>query len=147
VVLLGLAVLDGFDVVDAFGPDEEIVAASGAGYRLEVEHPTVTRPALASVLRIRVAREGGFDEPLQLGVDRRYLELWDLNGILPAPSGETAEGRWVLWEFDPPPGDELLITYEARLEPGVQAGRDGAVAVFEDDEPVAVVRFRTEVRP
>ncbi|MCU1484355.1 MAG: Uncharacterized protein JWN67_1101 [Actinomycetia bacterium] len=146
-VVLGLAVLDGLDVVDAIGPDEDSTAVEGEGYRLVVEHPTVTRPALATDFRIRLRREGGFDEPVQVAVSRRYLEMWDANATIPAPSGETSLGPWVIWEFDPPPGDELVITYEARIEPGVQAGRDGAVAVMEDDEPVVTARFHTKVRP
>lgn len=146
-LLLGLTVLDGFDVLDVVGPDEEIVTASGEGYVLEVEHPSVTRPALASVFRITVRRDGGFDEPLQIGISRHYLEAWDLNGILPSPSSETAVGEWIVWEFDPPPGEELTVTYESRLEPGLQASRDGTVAVFEDDAPVLDVEFTTAVRP
>lgn len=146
-LLLGLTVLDGLDVLDVVGPDEDRVTASGGGYVLEVEHPSVSRPALASVFRITVRRDGGFDEPLQIAVSRSYLEAMDLNGILPAPSGETAVGEWILWEFDPPPGEELTITYESRFEPGVQASRDGVVAVFEDDAPVVEVEFTTAVRP
>jgi hypothetical protein len=146
-LVLGTAVLDGFDVVDAIGPDEDSTVESGGGYELVVEHPTVTRPALATDFRIIVRREGGFDEPIQVAVTRRYLEMWDANATIPSPSGETSMGRWVIWEFDPPPGDELTITYEARIEPGVQAGRDGAVAVLEDDEPVVTARFHTKVRP
>jgi hypothetical protein len=144
---LGIAVLDGLDVVDAIGPDESSTSRSGGGYDLVVEHPTVSRPALATIFRIRVHRAGGFDAPVQVAVTRRYLEMWDANATIPAPSGETSLGRWVIWEFDPPPGDELVITYEARIEPGVQAGRDGAVAVLEDDEPVVTAHFHTKVRP
>jgi hypothetical protein len=145
--LLLAAVLDGLDIVDAYGPDEDRVTASGGGFTLTVEHPSVTRPALASVLRLEVRRPGGFDEPVQVAVSRSYLESFDLNGVLPAAASETALGRWIIWEFDPPPGDELVITYEARLEPGLQSGRDGEAAILVDDEPVARVRFHTAVRP
>jgi hypothetical protein len=146
-LLLGAAVLDGFDVLDSVGPDEATVTEVGAGYELEVEHPSVTRPALASVFRVTVRKPGGFDEPLQVGISRDYLEAWDVNGILPAPSAETAVGPWIIWEFDPPPGEELVVTYEARIEPGVETNRTGAVAVFEDDEPVLEADFTTAVRP
>lgn len=146
-LVLGLVVLDGLDVVEVVGPDEAVVRAAGAGYELEVEHPSTSRPALASLLRIRIEQEGGFDEPLQIGITRHYLEAWDVNGILPAPSAETAVGPWIIWEFDPPPGEELVITYEARFEPGLQADRAGAVAVFEEDEPVLRVDWTTRIRP
>jgi hypothetical protein len=141
------AVLDGLDVLDTIGPDEAVVRSTGGGFALEVEHPSITRPALASVFRIRIQREGGFDEPVQLAISRSYLESWDLNGIMPAPSGETSLGDWIVWEFDPPPGDELLITYESRIEPGEQSTTRGEAAVLVEDEPVARVDFKTKVRP
>lgn len=142
-----LAVLDGLDALNALGPDERRVAASGGGFELDVEYPSVTRPALASVFRITVRRDGGFDEPVQVAVSREYLEAWDLNGVLPSPAAETSLGEWVVWEFDPPPGGELLITYESRVEPGQQTSVPGAVAVLVEDEPVAEVRFTTAMRP
>ena len=144
---MALAVLDGLDVLDALGPDERHVSASGGGFELDVEYPSLTRPALASVFRIAVRREGGFDEPVQVAVSRTYLEAWDLNGVLPGPAAETSLGEWIVWEFDPPPGDELLVTYESRIEPGEQTSVPGAVAVLVEDEPVAEVRFTTVMRP
>jgi hypothetical protein len=146
-LILLAAVLDGLDVLDSVGPDEGRITATGSGYELTVEHPTFTRPALATVFRFAIRREGGFDEPVQVGVSRDYLEAWDLNGVLPGPAAETADGPWIIWEFDPPPGDELVVTYEARIEPGVETNRDGTVAVFEEDEPVLEVGFTTAVRP
>ena len=146
-LVMVLAVLDGLDALNTLGPDERRVSASGGGFELDVEYPSPTRPALASVFRIAVRREGGFDEPVQVAVSRTYLEAWDLNGVLPAPAAETSMGEWIVWEFDPPPGDELLVTYESRIEPGEQTSVPGAVAVLVDDEPVAEVRFTTVVRP
>ena len=146
-LIMVLAVLDGLDAVNTLGPDERRIGASGGGFELEVEYPSLTRPALASVFRITVGRDGGFDEPVQVAVSREYLEAWDLNGVLPSPAAETAVGSWIIWEFDPPPGDELTITYESRIEPGEQTSVPGAVAVLVDDEPVAEVRFTTVIRP
>jgi hypothetical protein len=147
VLVLAVAVLDGLDVVNLVGPDEAYARASGGGYDLTVEHPDVTRPALASVFRIAVHKDGGFTTPVQVAVSRHYLEIWDTNATTPAPDAETSIGDWVVWEYDPPPGETLRITYEARIEPGVQSDRTGFVAVLEDDEPVTQVRFHTLVRP
>jgi hypothetical protein len=146
-LVMVLAVLDGLDALNTLGPDERRVSASGGGFELEVEYPSVSRPALASVFRIAVRRAGGFDEPVQVAVSRTYLEAWDLNGVLPGPAAETSMGAWIVWEFDPPPGDELLVTYESRIEPGEQTSVPGAVAVLVEDEPVAEVRFTTVMRP
>lgn len=146
-LIMALAVLDGLDVWNTLGPDERHRTASGGGFDLDVEYPSITRPALASVFRVEVHRDGGFDEPVQIGISRKYLEAWDLNGVLPSPAAEASLGEWILWEFDPPPGDELLVTYEARLEPGRQTSVPGEVAVVVEHEPVTAVRFTTVVRP
>jgi hypothetical protein len=145
--ILGLAVLDGVDLIDAYGVDTEVITAEASGVHLAVTYPTVARPALAAPFRIEVSREGGFDDSVLVAVKRSYLELWDLNGIVPAPAGETNDGDWVVWEFDPPEGDALRVTYEARIEPGVQAPREGSVAFVSDGERAPRVDFTTAVRP
>lgn len=152
VLLLGTAVLDGFDVVDVYGVEDAAVTDRGDGVELEVRYPSTSRPALASPFRITVRREGGWsdDETVRIGIRRDYLEAWDLNGIIPAPSAETngEDTDMIVWEFDPPGGDELVVTYESRIEPGVQSARRGWVAVLDDDDAeLARVSFRTQVRP
>jgi hypothetical protein len=147
VAILGLAALDGIDLIDAYGVDTAVVTAEADGATLAVTYPTVARPALAAPFRIEVSQEGGFDDTVTVAVSRGYLELWDLNGIIPAPASETNDGDWVLWEFDPPEGDVLRVTYEARIEPGVQAPRDGSVAFVADGARSPRVDFTTAVRP
>ena len=108
----------------------------------------VTRPALATPFDIRVTRAGGFDEPVRIAVTQAYLRLWDENGLVPAPDAETVQGDFVIWEYDPPPGTSLLVTYDARIEPAAQSGRDGAVAVLDEDGVVLVqLDFTTRVLP
>lgn len=152
VLLLGAAVLDGVGAVDVYGVEDAAVTDRGDGVELEVRYPSTSRPALASPFRITVRRDGGWSdgETVRIGVRRNYLEAWDLNGILPAPSAETngEDADMIVWEFDPPGGDELVVTYESRIEPGVQSARRGWVAVLDgDDAELARVSFRTVVRP
>ena len=151
-LLIGLAVLDGLDVVDAYGVDTSQVRTSGTldgdQVELDVRYTTVSRPALASPFRIVVTKAGGFDAPIRIAVDRDYLLLWDANALVPAPSAETTQGDDVVWEFDPPTGDTLTVSFDARIEPAAQSGRDGAVAVLDDDDrAVAGVEFHTRVLP
>jgi hypothetical protein len=145
--IMALAVLDGFGLTQIFGVRSVEVSASGGGFRLEVQYGAVSRPALATPFEIRVTRRGGFDGPITIGIDRHYLKLWDANGLFPAPSAETGDENMIQWEFDPPAGDELVVTYDARIEPAAQSGRDGFVAVFVDGDPVVRVDFHTKVRP
>jgi hypothetical protein len=145
--IVAVAVIDGIGWWDVVGVDTTTVRATGGGYELEVRHGTVTRPALATPFEISVARPGGFDGPVTVVVDRRYLAMWDENGLVPAPAAETTRGDWVEWEFDPPAGESLDIAFDARIEPGAQSGRDGAVGVVVDDQIVTSVSFHTAVRP
>lgn len=146
-LVVGIAVIDGLGAIDAVGVDSTVVEADGAGYHLAVQHGTVTRPALATPLEITVTRPGGFDGPVMIAVDREYLEMWDLNGLLPEPSASTGDADRVLWEFDPPEGDVLAVSIDARIEPAVQDGRSGWVAVLVDARPVVRVGFETRVLP
>ncbi|CAN5696234.1 MAG: hypothetical protein ACR2HP_07790 [Ilumatobacteraceae bacterium] len=145
--LLGLGVLDLFGVLPVYGVEVERVSAAGGGYELEVLYSTVSRPALATPFEITVTRPGGFDAPIELALSQQYLTLFDENGLSPAPSAETSLGPFVLWEFDPPEGDTLTVYFDARIEPQLQLGVTGEVAVIEDGAPVVQVEFHTAIRP
>lgn len=146
-LVIGSAVIDGVGLVDVMGVDSAWTRSSGAGYDLSVRYGTVSRPALATPFDIEVVRAGGFDEPVTVAVTSSYLGMWDENGLSPTPSAETSAGAWTLWEFDPPEGERLSVSFDARIEPSVQSGRSGAVAVFVDGAPVVRVEFHTRVMP
>lgn len=147
-VIVGLAVVDGLGWLDVYGVDTATASARGGGYHLEVRYGAVSRPALATPFEITVTRPGGFEEPVTIAVDRAYLAIWDENGLAPAPSAETVDGEWVLWKFDPPVGETLTVTYDARIEPAQQSGRTGRVAVLDaDGRPVVEAEFHTRVMP
>ena len=146
-VLMLAAVVDGVSRIPVFGVEARWSGASGGEYYLAVLHTVVTRPALASPFEIEVSRNGGFDRPVEVAVERAYLQQWDVNGIYPEPSAQRGLDGWVVWEFDPPTGDQLRVVFDGRIEPAVQSGRSGAVAVIERDRPVATVTFHTRVLP
>lgn len=146
-VVVGLAVVDGVGWLDVYGVDSASVRAEGGGYGLEVRYGAVSRPGLATPLQFVVTRADGFDDPVTLAVDARYLAIWDENGVTPGPASETSSGDWVLWEFDPPEGTTLTVTVDARIEPAVQSGRDGRAAVIDGGDEVVVVDWYTRVLP
>ena len=130
------------------GVDSTTTRAAADGVSLAVTHGVVSRPALATPFDIEVHQDGGFEGPVRVAVDQEYLRMWDENGVVPAPSAETVMGPWVVWEFDPPIGDTLLVSYDGRIEPAAQEGRSGAVAVLDaDDVVIAEVQFTTRVLP
>jgi hypothetical protein len=145
--IMGAAVVGALTDVDTFGVDSRRARASGGGYELEVHYATRSRGGLATPFAVTVERDGGFDGPLTIGVHAHYLAMWDENGLYPSPSGESMSGDWVLWEFDAPEGEVFRFVYDARIEPAVQSGRSGRVAVFEGDRPVVEVDLRTQVLP
>mgnify|MGYP000863739209 FL=1 len=146
-VVLGVAVLDGLDVVDGYGVDIATAEARSAdGIHLAVEHPSVTRPALAGPIRIHVdGLHGG--EPVRIGIERRYLSIFDHNAVFPAPADESWSDPWVVWQYQAN-GTSLVIEIDGRLEPAVQQGRTGHVAVLDAHlQPVVEVELHTRVAP
>lgn len=147
--VMASAAIDAIPGVDIWGVDDDRVTATAAsGAELTVRYPTVSRPALASPFEIVIERPGGFDGDVELAIDVDYLEMWDLNGVYPAPADERSDGDRIIWTFDAPDGDRFEVSYDARIEPGVQLEkREGAVSFLEPGEPELTVRFSTKVRP
>lgn len=147
VVVLG-AVVDATGSLPLYGVDSRRAIGRAGGYELEVRYASVSRPALATPFDIEVRRPGGFDGPVTVAVSTDYLSIWDENGLDPSPTAETASPGTLEWEFDPPPGDALAISFDARIEPGAQQGKQGWVSVLDDaGNPVVSVSFRTRLRP
>ena len=146
--LMLLAAIDALPSAAIFGVDSTTVRADADGVELAVTYGVVSRPALATPFDIEVHQAGGFDGPVRVAVDQEYLRMWDENGLVPAPSAETVMGPWVVWEFDPPIGDTLLVSYDARVEPAAQEGRSGSVAILDEDNAIVTqVDFTTRVLP
>jgi hypothetical protein len=147
-LLMVVTVADGLSLVDAFGVDTVTASATAGATRLEVDHPSVARPGLAAPLVIEVSDPAGFAAPITVAVSRTYIGMWDWNAMLPEPSGQTVDGDRVVFEFDPPDGDVLVVRLDGRIEPGVQSARAGEIALLDDaGADAAVVEVRTRVMP
>jgi hypothetical protein len=121
--------------------------ASGGGYDLKVVYPAVTRPGLAVRWIVYVHRRGGFTGPIQLATSVTYFNLFDFADLDPDPAKQTATPELTIWEFEPPTGETLKVTFDGRLEPARQHGSTATTAVLEDDAPVVSVRYETRVMP
>ena len=122
-------------------------SASSGGYDLTVRYGRVTRPALSTPWEVRIHSADGFDGPVTVRTTADYFGLFDENGLNPDPSKSTATPVWIIWEFDPPDGKTLAISYDARIGPDVQRGRDATTAVLVDGVVVVQVHYRTTVLP
>jgi len=145
--LMAIGVGDALGWWSVYGVSTERRSAAAGEYTLSVRYPTVSRPALASQLEIAVSNTSGFDGPITIAITLDYFTLWDENGLVPAPDGETTDGDRVLWEFAPPTGNDLHIFYDARIEPTAQTGQDATVALVVDDVDIISIDIETEVRP
>jgi hypothetical protein len=131
VVLLGLS--------SALGVRTRTATADGsAGTRVRVTYPQVARPALAIAFEVEVSRPDGFDDQIEVRLDRAWLESFDENGVLPTPAEEASDGDKVVWTFDPPEGTVFTLALDTRVEPGVQWRRSGTTTVTVGSERIDV---------
>lgn len=123
-------------------------SARASGYALTVTYPSVARPGLAIEWAVEISRAGGFDGPVRVATSSTYLAMFDENGLDPDPAAATADDREVFWEFNPPPGETLTISFDARIEPGMQWGSRGRTRVLDEQgRTIVAVTYRTWVMP
>ena len=87
-----------------------------------------------------------------LAVMSSYFDAFDENGLDPAPVAETSDGERTFWTFGPSTADTISVSFDARIEPGVQITRvDGRAEVLAGPGPgastVVTVDFGTWVLP
>lgn len=111
---------------------------SGDGLRVELTYAAVTRPGLAVPYRLVISRTGGFDQPIDVRISLPFVEAFDENGLNPEPAETTTEGDELVWTFDPPPRSSLTISFDVRIEPGVQWRRSGTTTVSNAGDRVAL---------
>lgn len=99
-----------------FGVRSSTATARDGDLELAVEHPTRARGGLAVPFEILVRREGGFTDPITVSIPHHYLRMFDENGIHPDADQATADVDHIIWTFDPPEADSLLIRFDVRIE-------------------------------
>lgn len=76
-----------------------------------------------------------------------YLNLFDLTGIDPDASSQTATGGQIVWSFDPPEGDVFSVAFDAATEVGIHEIGPATGSVVVNGKPVVQVHFKTVVMP
>ena len=117
------------------------------GYELRVTYPQMTRAGLGVPFAVTVIHPGGFEGPVTLEMDLRYLDLFDENGTNPAPDQSTSAGDRLVLEFARPEGDVFEMRLDTRTGPNVQWGRRGTTTLIVGGTAVASVSYRTWVMP
>ena len=127
-------------------------SATGTGqaegdWSVTFTHASVARAGLDVPWQVTVRRVGGFDEPVTLAVTGDYLDIYETQGLTPEPSAATRNGQLLYLEFDPPPGDTLVVDYDAYIQPASQVGAGGTVGVYDGTRVLAPVAFDTRLLP
>lgn len=146
--LIGAIALAG--VLGFLGVRTSVASSTGSGVSLRVGHASIARPGLAVPFSITIASTNGASlaSAVTTRVDSHYLEMFDENGLDPAPSFSFRTREWTWWTFEVPDGaTELEVSFDARIEPAVQWGRSATAAVEIDGSEVASVDFTTWVLP
>lgn len=145
-VALSLFVLAG--LLGLLGTRTATAEGEGGGYRVSVEHASVTRPGHAVPFEVRVERPRGLGDEVRLRLSSRYFDLFDENALDPQPAEHTAGDGVEELVFTAPAGDVFVLSVDTRVEPARQRGEHGWVAVL-DDAGAELVRvpFRTRVWP
>jgi hypothetical protein len=144
-VILALFVLAG--AIGLLGARTTSVSGAADGYHLTVFYPSITRPGLAIRWVAIVEKDGGFDGPFQLATTSTYFNLFDFNNLDPTPAELTTTGVASIWTFDPPTGQSMRITMDARLEPARQHGSQATTSLMVGGVSVVSVHYQTRVMP
>jgi hypothetical protein len=121
---------------------------SGSGYRLSVEYPLVARAGLDVPWRVTVESSAGFDGRVTVAVTTGWFELFETQGLSPAPASESSDAAMTYFVLDPPPaGNVLTLDYDAYVQPAAQTGAEARVELLVDGQRVAAVDYRTWVLP
>jgi hypothetical protein len=147
VVLLGAFLLLG--ALGFYGVRTTSASASGGGYEVSVDYASISRPGLATPWSFEVRRPGGFPDGVTVAVTSAYFDVFDENGLGPAPAEETTDGDLTIWRFSPTRSDTLSVSFDARIEPGVQLSTiKGELSVLgTNGQPAVTVAFKTFVMP
>jgi hypothetical protein len=143
--VLALLVLLG--ALGVFGVRTGSVHAAGGGYQLTVEYAVVSRAGLDTPWRVTVHHPGGFAGPITLASTAAYFDMFETQGLDPAPDSETASGRYRYQTFTPPPGDTFTVTFDAYIQPASQVGHRGETVLLIDGRSLARVSYRTRLVP
>lgn len=134
--------------VGALGVRSHTVHASGGGYRADFTYASLARPGWDVPWHLVVRHPGGFgDGAVTVAVSRSMFDIYETQGFHPNPDSETADGRYVYLEFSPPPGDTLVVDFDAYIQPTSQIGRTATLKVITGGQERLRLHARTLLLP
>src|SRR5690349_822864 len=89
-------------------------------WTVDVTYPAVARAGLDVPWHVTVQHLGGFDSTVTLALNGDYLDIYETQAFHPEPSAEWRDGRTLFLQFDAPPGDTMVVSYDAYIQPAAQ---------------------------
>ncbi len=75
------------------------------------------------------------------------FDIYETQGFHPEPDSETADGEYLYLQFAPPPGDTLVVDFDAYIQPTSQLGRRTTVKVITGGQERLRMRTHTFLLP
>lgn len=146
IVALWLIVIAGG--VGVFGVHSRTVSASRGGVEASLTYAGIARAGWDVPWHLVISKEGGFGTgSVTVAVSRSFFDIYETQGFHPSPDSETSDAGYVYLEFAPPPGDTLVIDYDAYIQPTAQVGRTSDLKVITDGVERVSVRWHTFLFP
>lgn len=142
-VLLQLTAATGW-----LGVHSGTVRADRDGYMLAVTYPVVARAGLDVPLTVRVRAPRDIDEDVVIGISSAYFRMFETQGFFPEPSEVAADADTIWMTFSPPPsGRDLVIDYDAYIQPSSQRGKSAEIRLLTGGVERASVTISTTLIP
>ena len=133
--------------VGLLGVHSSTTTDSRGGYTASFTYARVARAGWDVPWRVQVSHPGGFDGSVTLAVNADAFQIFETQRFWPEPSSETRGEHTIYLTFDPPPGDTLVVEYDAYIQPSAQRGRDTNLTVITGDQPRLVLHASTFLLP
>lgn len=144
-ILMAVAVLTA--TTGYLGVHTSTATARSNGYTLTLRYPGIARAGLDVQWQVTVVHPGGFGKQVTLGVTGDYFDIFETQGFHPQPSDETRDGHTLYLTFEAPPGNTLVVYYDAYIQPASQQGKSATVSVIDHGSPVVSLDYRTRLLP
>ncbi|HEX3004466.1 MAG TPA: hypothetical protein VHO27_09640 [Angustibacter sp.] len=146
IIALWLVVIAG--VTGVLGVRSHTVRANGGGYSAQLTYASVARPGWDVPWHLVVRHPGGFgDGTVTVAVSRSMFDIYETQGFHPEPDSSTADDEYVYLEFAPPPGDTLVVDFDAYIQPTSQIGRRATVKVVTGGQERLRLHLHTMLLP
>jgi hypothetical protein len=134
--------------VGLFGVHSRTVTGSGQGYQASLTYAAIARPGWDVPWHLVLTHPGGFgDGMVTVAVSRSMFDIYETQGFHPSPDSETADDQFLYLEFSPPPGDVLVVDFDAYIQPTSQLGRRTTVKVITGGQERLQLHTRTFLLP